>query len=88
MVLLFGFILFQSGELICNKGIADDLMEIFYELYLNEYQIEKIRLVDEYQADDTASITDNNTSFWLHINNIIVYQKQKNQVFEIKILSE
>ncbi|MCM1175797.1 MAG: M15 family metallopeptidase [Blautia sp.] len=52
----------QSGELICNKGIADDLMEIFHELYLNEYQIEKIRLVDEYQADDTASITDNNTS--------------------------
>jgi len=52
----------QSGELICNKGIADDLMEIFYELYRNEYQIEKIRLVDEYQADDTASITDNNTS--------------------------
>lgn len=52
----------QTGELICNIGIADDLMEIFYELYLNEYQIEKIRLVDEYQADDTASITDNNTS--------------------------
>lgn len=52
----------QTGELICNRGIADDLMEIFHELYLNEYQIEKIRLVDEYQADDTASITDNNTS--------------------------
>ena len=52
----------QTGELICNQGIADDLMEIFHELYLNEYQIEKIRLVDEYQADDTASITDNNTS--------------------------
>lgn len=52
----------QSGELICNKGIADDLAEIFYELYMNEYQIEKIRLVDEYDADDTASITDNNTS--------------------------
>ena len=52
----------QSGELICNKGIANDLAEIFYELYVNEYQIEKIRLVDEYDADDTASITDNNTS--------------------------
>ncbi|MBD5444355.1 MAG: M15 family metallopeptidase [Lachnospiraceae bacterium] len=52
----------QSGELICNKGIANDLAEIFYELYMNEYQIEKIRLVDEYDADDTASITDNNTS--------------------------
>lgn len=52
----------QSGELICNKKIADDLAEIFYELYLNEYQIEKMILVDEYNADDTASITDNNTS--------------------------
>ncbi|MCM1156268.1 MAG: M15 family metallopeptidase [Roseburia sp.] len=52
----------QSGELICNKGIAQDLVEIFYELYQNEYQIEKIRLIDEYQGDDTASMADNNTS--------------------------
>lgn len=52
----------QTGELICNKGIAQDLVEIFYELYLNEYQIEKIRLIDEYGGDDTASMEDNNTS--------------------------
>lgn len=52
----------QTGELICNKEIAQDLAEIFYELYVNEYQIEKIRLVDEYMGDDTASMTDNNTS--------------------------
>lgn len=52
----------QTGELICNKGIAQDLVEIFYELYLNEYQIEKIRLIDEYNGDDTASMLDNNTS--------------------------
>lgn len=52
----------QTGELICNKGIAQDLVEIFYELYLNEYQIEKIRLIDEYDGDDTASMMDNNTS--------------------------
>lgn len=52
----------QTGELICNKRIAQDLVEIFYELYQNEYQIEKIRLIDEYQGDDTASMTDNNTS--------------------------
>lgn len=52
----------QTGELICNKGIADDLVEIFYELYQNEYQIEKIRLIDEYGGDDTASMEDNNTS--------------------------
>lgn len=52
----------QTGELICNKGIAQDLVEIFYELYQNEYQIEKIRLIDEYGGDDTASMLDNNTS--------------------------
>lgn len=52
----------QTGELICNKNIAQDLVEIFYELYLNEYQIEKIRLIDEYGGDDTASMEDNNTS--------------------------
>ena len=51
-----------QGELICNKDIAQDLLEIFYELYLNEYQIEKIKLIDEYNGDDTASMLDNNTS--------------------------
>lgn len=51
-----------EGELICNAAIADDLLDIFYELYRNEYQIEKIRLIDEYNGDDTASMEDNNTS--------------------------
>ena len=36
-----------EGELICNKAIAQDLLEIFYELYLSEYRIEKVRLIDE-----------------------------------------
>lgn len=52
----------KTGELICNKAIAQDLVEIFYELYLAEYPIEKIRLVDEYSADDELSMADNNTS--------------------------
>lgn len=30
-----------EGELICNKAIAQDLTEIFYGLYCNEYQLEK-----------------------------------------------
>lgn len=51
-----------EGELICNEAIAQDLLEIFYELYLAEYKIEKIRLIDEYNGDDTASMEDNNTS--------------------------
>ena len=51
-----------EGELICNNAIAQDLVEIFHELYLNEYQLEKVRLIDEYDGDDTASMEDNNTS--------------------------
>lgn len=52
----------SEGELICNKAIAQDMVEIFYELYRNEYQIEKVLLIDEYDGDDTASMEDNNTS--------------------------
>ncbi len=51
-----------EGELICNQAIAQDLVEIFYELYTAEYQIEKIRLIDEYDGDDDLSMEDNNTS--------------------------
>lgn len=51
-----------EGELICNQTIAQDLVEIFCELYKTEYQIEKIRLIDEYGGDDNLSMADNNTS--------------------------
>ena len=52
----------EAGELICNRTIAEDLTEIFYELFTAEYQIEKIRLIDTYGGDDVASMADNNTS--------------------------
>ena len=52
----------QTGEIICNKAIAQDLMEIFKELYDNEYQIDKIRLIDEYGGDDDLSCDDNKSS--------------------------
>ncbi len=52
----------RVGELICNKAIAQDLVEIFHELYISEYQIEQIHLIDEYNGDDTLSMQDNNTS--------------------------
>jgi hypothetical protein len=52
----------SEGELICNKEIADDLAEIFFELYRNEYQLEKVRLIDLYNGDDDAAVADNNTS--------------------------
>lgn len=50
------------GELIVNKSIADDVKSIFYKLYKHNYQLEKVVLVDEYDADDDRSMADNNTS--------------------------
>lgn len=52
----------REGELICNEYIAQDLVEIFYELYRCEYRLEKVLLIDEYDGDDMSSMTDNNTS--------------------------
>ncbi len=52
----------QEGELICNKAIAEDLVEIFEELYLAKYPIQEIALVDEYNGDDEASMAANNSS--------------------------
>ncbi len=52
----------QNGELICNNRIALDLVEIFEELYRNNYQFEEISLIDKYDGDDTLSMENNNTS--------------------------
>lgn len=52
----------RTGELICHKAIAQDLVEIFYELYENHYPIERIELIDAYGGDDELSMQDNNTS--------------------------
>ncbi|MCR5800645.1 MAG: M15 family metallopeptidase [Lachnospiraceae bacterium] len=52
----------QTGELVCNEKIAVDMLEIFEELYKAGYRLEKVKLIDEYNADDDASMEDNNTS--------------------------
>lgn len=57
-----------EGELICNTAIAQDLVEIFHELYRNEYRIEKVKLIDEYDGDDNLSMADNNTSCFNYRN--------------------
>jgi len=51
-----------TGELICNVEIAAALVDIFKKLYTENYPIEKIRLIDEYDADDELSMRDNNSS--------------------------
>ncbi len=50
------------GEMIVNQKIAVDVLEIFRELYRQSYPIERMVLVDEYQADDEQSMSANNTS--------------------------
>ena len=51
-----------KGEMICNVHIAKDLIKIFQKLYSSNYPIEKIRLMDEYDADDETAMRDNNSS--------------------------
>ena len=52
----------HEGEMVCNRRIASELIEIFTALYKARYPIEKIRLIDDYGANDEAAMTDNNTS--------------------------
>ncbi|MFI3287227.1 MAG: M15 family metallopeptidase [Rikenellaceae bacterium] len=50
------------GEMVCNKRIEADLLEIFRVLYAEEYPIERMVLIDNYGADDGASMRANNSS--------------------------
>ena len=52
----------QLGEIVCNASIAADLLDIFRQLYDAGYQIERITLIDDYEADDERSMAANNTS--------------------------
>lgn len=50
------------GEMVVNRKLADEVLDIFAELFDIGYPIERMRLVDHYDASDFASIEDNNTS--------------------------
>lgn len=50
------------GEMIVNRAIETDILNIFRELYENRYPIERMTLIDDYGADDEASMQANNTS--------------------------
>lgn len=52
----------QRGEMVCNKAIAKDLLDIFRKLYKANYRIERMTLVDDYDAIDEKTMTANNTS--------------------------
>ena len=57
----------QVGECIVNEAISKDCIEIFTELFRNEYEIQSLYLVDEFwdgdgSSTDTASMNANNSS--------------------------
>ena len=52
----------KVGELICHQSISDDLLIIFRKLYDHKYPIERMVLIDEFGADDEASMAANNSS--------------------------
>ena len=52
----------HQGDIICNQAIAQDLVSIFRQLYREKYPIERIRPIDEYDADDERSMRANNSS--------------------------
>lgn len=52
----------KLGEMICHKDVAKDLINIFRQLYEAKYPIERMQLIDDYNADDIISMNHNNTT--------------------------
>ena len=52
----------RVGEMVCNRAIADDLLDIFRQLFEAHYPIERIQLPDDFDADDERQMRANNTS--------------------------
>lgn len=52
----------QIGQLIVHRDVASEVESIFGRLYKQGFQIEKMRIVSVYDADDDKSMEANNTS--------------------------
>lgn len=52
----------HQGEMVVHKLIAEDVLEIFEQLYDAGYPIERMVLPDNYLADDEIMMRDNNSS--------------------------
>lgn len=52
----------HQGELVVHKAVAEEVVEIFTELFTAKFPIEKMHLIEAYGADDNASMADNNSS--------------------------
>lgn len=52
----------QCGEMVVNAAIADKVLAVFRRLYEIGYRIERMVLIDDYDADDEAAMRANNSS--------------------------
>lgn len=52
----------HEGEMIVHYALAQEIVDIFGELFDARYPIEKMQLIDAYQANDELSTADNNSS--------------------------
>lgn len=52
----------RIGELVCHKDLSADLLDIFRQLFMANYPIERMVIIDSYDANDEQSMEDNNTS--------------------------
>ena len=50
------------GEMVCNKQIAERVVNILHQLFDAKYPIERMLLPDVYDADDETQMRDNNSS--------------------------
>lgn len=52
----------KQGEMIVNKQLADEVLDIFREIYNAKFPIQKMNLIDDYGASDHSSMVNNNSS--------------------------
>lgn len=58
----------HAGELVVNASVAEEVRDIFRELYDKGFPIRQMRLVDDYGGSDEASCSDGNTSSFNYRN--------------------
>lgn len=52
----------KQGEMIVNKKLADEVLDIFRDIYNAKFPIQRMNLIDDYGASDHSSMVNNNSS--------------------------
>ena len=60
----------QVGKVLVHIKLAEEVLEIFFELSAARFPIEKICLIENYVGSDDASMADNNSSAFCYRPNV------------------